>query len=100
MRNIPITQDPNQDLTVRLDDTRYGLRLEAVNGVMVVDVSIDGVTVLTGSRVLAGEPLIPYKYLQEGNFILLTINDELPDYTQFGVTQSLVYLSPAELAAL
>lgn len=100
MRNIPITQDPNQDLTVRLDDTRYGLRLKAVNGVMVVDVSIDGVTVLTGSRVLAGEPLIPYEYLQEGNFILLTINDELPDYTQFGVTQSLVYLSPAELAAL
>ena len=100
MRNIPLTQDPNQDLTVRLDNTRYGLRLKSTNGVMVVDVSIDGVTVLTGSRVLAGEPLIPYEYIATGNFILLTVNDELPDYTQFGVTQSLVYMSPEEIAAL
>lgn len=100
MRNIPLTQDPNQELTVRLDDRRYTLRLKAANGVMVADVSIDGAVILRGTRVLAGEPIIPYVYLQDGNFILLTVDDALPDYAQFGVTQSLVFLSAEEIAAL
>lgn len=100
MRNIPLTQDPNQELTVRVGDRRYTLRLKSTNGVMVADVSIDGAVILRGTRVLAGEPIIPYVYLQDGNFILLTVDDALPDYAQFGVTQSLVFLSAEEIAAL
>lgn len=100
MRNIPIVAEPSQELSVRLDDVRYTLRLKAANGVMVADISIDGSVILAGTRVLAGEPIIPYGHLQVGNFLLLTQGDALPDYAQFGVTQSLVYLSPAEIAAL
>jgi hypothetical protein len=100
MQIVPLSSDPNQELTVRQDGFRYSLRLKSVNGVMVVDISVDGVVILFGSRVLAGTPLIPYRYLEDGNFLLLTNNEELPDYTQFGLTQTLVYLSPDEIAAL
>jgi len=100
VQNIPLAAEPNQDLAVRLDDTRYGLLFKEANGVMVVSITIDGVLRLSSSRVLGGKPLIPYDYLERGNFLLLTTNEELPDYREFGVSQSLVYLSPAEIAAL
>lgn len=99
MRNIPLAAIPNQSLSVRLDDRRLVLRLKEASGVMVADLDRDEVRIISGVRVLAGEPIIPYKYLEEGNFILLTLDDELPDWRQFAATQNLVYLSPEELAA-
>lgn len=97
---IPLDDVPNQELTVRLDDARYVLRLKVAGAVMVADITRDGVTLLQGTRVLAGEPILPYKYQEAGNFLLITDDDELPAYEQFGVTQSLVYLSIAEIEAL
>lgn len=102
MQEIPISADPNQELTVRLDDRRYAIRLKAANGVMVADVTVDDVKILEATRVLAGEPIVPYAHLQgdAGNFVLLTDGDALPEWGEFGTTQFLVYLSPAEIAAL
>lgn len=100
MQNIPIAAEPNQEFTVRLDDTRYAIRLKEANGVMVADVTIDDVVTITGTRVLAGEFIIPYVYMMRGNFLLLTNGDELPDWQEFGASQSLVYMSPEEFAAL
>lgn len=100
MRDIPLDPVANQEITVRLDGDRYSLRFVAASGVMVVDISRDGEVLLKSSPVLAGEPLLPYKYIERGNFLLMTVGDALPDYRRFGVDQSLVYLSVAELAAL
>lgn len=100
MQVIPLTAEPNQEFTVRLSDRRFTLRLKEANGVMVADVTIDDLVKLEGTRVLAGEPIIPYAYLEAGNFMVLTDNDALPDYREFGTTQTLVYLTPEEIAAL
>lgn len=100
MRTIPLAAIANQELSVRLDNERLVLRLKEATGVMVADLDRDGVRVLSGVRVLAGEPIIPYRYLESGNFMLLTINEELPDWRLFEVTQSLVYLTAAEVDAL
>lgn len=101
MRDIPIAAIPNQSLSVQLDDSRLVLRLKQGKAdIMVADLERDGVPVISGTRVLAGEPIIPYHYLEEGNFILLTLDDALPIWTEFGVTQTLVYLTIAEVDAL
>lgn len=100
MRTIPLTALPNQSLSVRLNDERLVLTLKDADGVMVADLERAGVTVLMGTRVLAGEPIIPYRYLEEGNFMVLTVNDALPDWREFGVSQRLVYITAAEIAAL
>jgi hypothetical protein len=97
---IPLAAEANQEFTVRLSDHRFTLRIKEANGVMVADVTVDDVLRMSATRILAGEPIIPYDYLSEGNFILITDGDALPDYRQFGSTQSLVYLSAAEIAAL
>lgn len=99
MRNIPIAAEPNQEFTVRLDDTRYTIRLKEANGVMVADFVLDDVVTLSATRVLAGELLIPYLYMARGNFVLLTVGDALPDWREFGASQSLVYMSPEEFLA-
>jgi hypothetical protein len=100
MRNIPLAIVPNQSVSVTVDNTRYVIRVFSVVGVMAVDIERNAVSILKGSRALAGEPLIPYAYLEEGNFIFVTVNDQLPDWREFGVSQQLVYLTAAEVEAL
>lgn len=100
MRNIPLAPIANQSLSVRLDNQRLVLRIKEAEGVMVADLERDGVAVISGVRVLAGEPIIPYRYLERGNFMLNTLDGELPDWRMFGATQSLVYLTEADIEAL
>jgi hypothetical protein len=100
VQQIPITAEPNQEFTADLDGLRFLVRLKETNGVMVADITIDDAVILSATRVLAGEPLIPYGYLEQGNLVMLTDADALPDYPQFGATQFLFYMSAAEIAAL
>lgn len=100
MRTIPLSATPNQVFSVRLDDQRLVVRIKEADGVMVADVDRNEVRLLSAVRVLAGEPIIPYRYLENGNFIVLTLDEELPDWRKFGATQTLVYLTAAEVDAL
>lgn len=100
MMEIAIAPVANQSFTVQLDGARYAFTIKEAAGVMVADVSRDDVLLLSGTRLVAGSPIIPYKYLQVGNFVLFTGNDDLPYYTEFGYSQQLAYLSAAEIAAL
>lgn len=100
MKLIPLAPVPNQSFSVLLDGVRIVMRLKEANGVMVCDLSRAGVVVLQGSRALAGETIIPYHYIESGNFLFLTLNGDLPDWRLFGVSQQLIYLSAAEVTAL
>lgn len=99
---ITLQAIPNQELTIQLDDVRYALLLQEAGGIMAASLSIDEVVVLQGIRVVAGGPLFPYKYMEGdgGNFIFVTESEEIPFYTEFGITQSLIYLTVAEIEAL
>jgi hypothetical protein len=100
MNQIPLQATANQTLSVQLDGARYSLTFKEAGGVMVADVTRDDVVVLYGARVVSGSPIIPYAYLEAGNFVLLTEDDDLPYYTEFETTQSLVYVTADELADL
>jgi hypothetical protein len=98
--DIALAAIPNQSLSIRLEDRLYNLTLWATRGVMSADIERDGVFIVRGARIVAGTPLIPYRYLESGNFVMLTENEEYPDYALFGISQSLVYVTIAELEAL
>jgi hypothetical protein len=100
MQQIALAQVPNQSFSVQLDGDIYDIRLTACTGIMAVDISRNNEVLLTGSRVVAGFPLIPYTFIENGNFIITTMDGDIPYYTQFGVTQFLVYASAAELEAI
>lgn len=99
MIDVGIAAVPNQSLSIQLDERFYDIQLRDVGGGMAATIARDGVTLVSGARVVAGTPLLPYRYQESGNFLITTDAEALPYYDQFGVTQFLVYLTAAELAA-
>lgn len=95
---VPIQAIPNQTFLVTLDGNLFNIAIKYTNGVMSVSMTINGVDVLDNIRAVAGSPLIPSQYQEAGNFLFLTQNFALPDYSQFNITQLLYYFSAAELA--
>lgn len=102
MQFIPLQVTPNESFPITLDNTRYDLSLRSIGALTYLDVTINGVLVLSGQRCPPNEPLIPYEYLEGagGNFAFTTPNGEYPNYPSFGTTHFLVYASAAELAAI
>ena len=100
MLNINLATLPNQSLSVTINQVLYDLRFFLTSNVMCCDLAINSIPILSCMRLVAGSFIIPYKYLQNGNFIITTLNDELPYYTQFNSTQFLVFLTNAEIQAL
>lgn len=106
MEIVPLAALPNQTFSVTVEESLYDIAIRTTSGdsantrLMAIDIIRDGVPIVIGERMVAQFALIPYQYLMDGNFVLVTDNDEYPDYEQFGITQFLVYVTIAELAAL
>ena len=100
MLEINLAAIPYQALSVNIDSIRYDLRIFLATNVMCCDLAINGIPVLTSIRLIAAGFVIPYRYLENGNFLITTLNDELPFYEQFNTTQFLTYLSQDELEDL
>lgn len=101
MRIIDIDPIPNQEFSVTVDGNRWDFVIKEAVSSMICDLSLNDEVILSGARIVAGTPIIPYEYLRRmGNFIILTENDELPYWTQFGVNQQLIYSSAEELSLL
>ncbi len=94
---IDLQAIPNQSLSATLDDVRYELTFKDIGGLMSLDIVRDNVTLNPGGRIVAGTPLIPYRYQESGNFIITTEGGQIPYFTSFGITQFLIYASAAEL---
>lgn len=101
MQTIELSTVPNQIFTTTLDGDRYEISIIQTGGCMACNVSRNETVVVSGMRITSGEFLIPFFCYQalSGNFILLTQNNELPDYTLFGSSQTLVYMTAAEMAS-
>lgn len=100
VRLVSLANVPNQSFVVQASGFRFVIKIGTIRSGIFVDLDVDGARVLSGSRVVAGEPLFPYEYMTFGNFIFTTLGDETPDASVFGVSQFLVYLSPEEIAVL
>lgn len=101
MELITLQSIPNQEVIVTLNDSRYKIQIKSASGFMTYGIERDGVVIIeNGNRIVNGAPLLPYKYMEEGNFILDIPDSELPDFTKFGSTQFLTYASQEELEAV
>lgn len=99
MIRIALDPIPNQSFSIRLDDHFYNITLKSLAGIMGVTIVRDNVTLQDNMRAVAGTLLLPYRYQESGNFFILTNDGDLPNYTQFGITQFLIYMSQAEVEA-
>lgn len=101
MQQIPITAVANQKLTIQLEQVRYDITVKSIPFISTCTIVRDGVTVVDNIRCLANQPLLPFQSQenQSGNFIWITQNEDYPEYTQFGITQFLLYITATEMAA-
>lgn len=97
MNNIPIQLLPRQSFSTILNGSRFDIFIVETNGVMSVSIEINDIPVIQNVRATAGTFLLPYLYEENGNFMFFNINEEIIYYTNFGSSQTLVYLSPDDL---
>lgn len=100
MLEIDLVAIPNQSLSVRLENNQYNISIIETRGCMSITIIKNNEMVIQNVRAVGGVLLIPYRYLETGNFFIDTLDNDLPDYTKFGISQSLVYISQAELGAI
>ncbi|HZZ80039.1 MAG TPA: hypothetical protein VFE62_16115 [Gemmataceae bacterium] len=100
MQQLPLQQLPNQSFSVLLDGNQWTFLFKTIEDTTVASLTLNGTDLLDSARCAAGSFLIPSEYEEEGNFFFVTQNQQLPYYTEFNVTQSLIYVSANELAAL
>ncbi len=99
MLEIPLLNVPSQAFTITLNNLFYDFRFKATADTCSVSISINNVPKISNTIIVTGQLLLPYKYLEEdnGNFFLLTYKNDIPDYTQFGIFQNLIYIPRDEL---
>lgn len=100
MKNIPIQALPNQAFTIALDNNQWDISIKTTNGTISVTMARNGVVIIENLRAVGGMRIIPSVYEEAGNFVIVTQNYEVPDYTKFGTTQQLIYASADELSLL
>ena len=100
MIEIPLSTIPNQSFSIQLDQNNFDIRIHDCGTIMSVDIAVNNTVIVTGQRAVNGYPLIPYAYLEQGNFAFLTANDEYPYWERFGIDQYLIYASQEELEAI
>lgn len=103
MQTIALQAIPKQQFTIVLDNVLYDISVIETNGCMSINLSRgDEGEIVAGQRVVAGQLCLPYRSLEnaEGNFMFLTNDGDLPYYDQFGLTQTFVYATNAELLAV
>lgn len=100
MQLISLSAISNQKFSIQLSSKRHTITLKETNGVMSCTIVRDDETIVDNIRLVAGTPILPYAYMQDGNFILVTENDDLPDWTKFGNGQELYYVTAAELEGI
>ena len=97
MIEIPLLSIPNQSFSINVENVIFDVSIKTT-GVTVADITMDGVLKISSAKCMPNLPIIPYRYLEHGNFFFITENDEYPDYTKFGSSQTLVYMTPDEMA--
>lgn len=101
MIEITLQSVPNQSFSINIGGISYDVSIKTGDSAL-ADISMNGNIVIQGVRVMPYRPIVPYEYLTQdnGNMLFITDNGENIDYTKFGVTQYLVYLTADEMSFL
>jgi hypothetical protein len=100
MQQIPIQQLPNQSFSIILDNNNWDFVIKTCENVTSVSLTLNDVDLIDGTPAVAGSFIIPSLYQEAGNFFFVTQGFQLPIYTQFNVTQALIYINADELTVI
>ncbi len=100
MQIIPLQAIPSQTLSyIDPAGNQWNIAVRLVGQQIAFSFTLNNIVLIQGITAVAGARIIPYNYLESGNFALITQAQQVPDYTQFGITQTLVFFEPADILA-
>lgn len=97
---------PKQAFSISLDGVFWQISIIEAGGIMAASFTSGGapLDICDNQRCVAGQLIIPKNREAltpgAGNFMFLTANGDLPWWEEFGITQTFVYATAAELAAI
>ena len=103
MYEIPLKNTPNQEVSVTIGGIFYTIRLKYYSpdnneGIMFSQIKLGNNDWYGAVRLVPNQALLPYKYqVINGNFYLVCLDNEYPNYKKFGKEHKLIYLSNTEL---
>lgn len=98
MFQVPLATLANQSISFNVDGAYWQIRLFQCVSMMHADISRDGVKLIDSVRCFSGIPVLPYRHLHLPNFGNFVFDSD-PDWTEFGTSCRLFYLTTEELAA-
>lgn len=98
MIDIILQPVPSQSFSIDIEGNSFNIAIKTA-GTVIADITINNSIKILGVKCRPNLPIIPYGYLEAGNFFIITEAEELPDYAQFGITQQMVYLTALEMEA-
>lgn len=98
MFQVPLSPLPNQTIAFNVDGAYWQLHIYQAVTQVYADVSRNGTPLITGVRCFSGIGLLPYKHLHLPNFGNFIFDSDV-DWTKFGISTSLYYLTLPELTA-
>ena len=99
MIRIALIKSPNQKLNFFSEGNNFEIAIKTCVNIMALDITVNRKRILSGIRACANTPIIPFNYLKNGNLVFLCLSDDYPFYTQFGVSQILLYATAQEIEA-
>jgi hypothetical protein len=97
MLQIPLAEVPNQTISFNADNVLWSLHVYQGGNFMCADILKNGIPTINGIRCFGGIALLQYDYMTApnlGNFLF----DVDADWTEFGLSCNLFYLSQSEMA--
>lgn len=98
MKLIELNNIPNQVFNVTLDDNQYRVQVRTIQDLTFLSVWKNEEILFYNQICVPNEFINPYNYLStDGKFYFRCLDDEYPNYNQFGNTQYLLFLSKEEV---
>ena len=101
MQVVPLKNIPNQSFYITLNDVDYRIVVRTMQGLTFLSVFVNGVPLFYNQLCTPNAFINPYSYVSiNGKFYFGCLDEEYPNYKQFGITQNLYFLTNSEVAAL
>lgn len=98
MQIIPLQNIPNQAFSVVLNGVDYRVALRTIQGMTFMSVWVGGEVLFYNQLCTPNNWVNVYDYISvNGKFYFRCLEEEYPTYTQFGITQSLIFYNAEEV---
>lgn len=98
---IPLQPVPNQEFNIVLNGKDYHIALHTIQDLTYMSCWVDGKILFHSQLCTPNNWVNPYNYVSvNGKFYFRCLEEQYPIFTQFGITQSLVFYTAEEVEAL